>query len=202
MSAREDPKAAVPALLARLGGGDEVAARELLTRYLDDLKAYVHARAGRDLLAKEPSADIVQSVCREVLEDAANGAFAYRDEPRFRAFLFRAALNKIRGKGRFHARERRSARHEVGPGGSDGSTAEALFHTLRTPSRSAAEKEERERFVAAFALLNEQQRTLIQWSYLDGLPHREIAARLAISETYSRTLLARALARLASLATD
>lgn len=200
MNGRPAPPDGVPALLARVGGGDEAAARALLTRYLDPLRVYVHQHAGRELLAKESSVDLVQSVCREVLEDAANGAFAYRDEGQFRAFLFQAALNKIRGKGRFHGRQRRSSRREVEAQGLEPSVADALFANLHTPSRSAAEKEERERFLQAFAQLTEPQQQLIEWAHIDGLSHKEIGARLAISEGNSRVQLARALARLASLA--
>ena len=200
MSGPPSPRDGVPALLARVGSGDEVAARELLTRYLDALRDYVRQKAGRELLAKEASQDLVQSVCREVLEDAANRGFTYRDEGQFRAFLFQAALNKIRGKGRFHGRQRRASRREVQAQALEPSVADALFATMHTPSRSAAEKEERERFLLAFGRLSQQQQRLIEWARLDGLSHREIGARLGLSEGNSRVQLARALARLASLA--
>ena len=190
----------LPALIARVGGGDEAAVRALLTHYLDDLHRYVHQKAGRELLAREASGDLVQSACREVLEDAAKGHFAYRDESRFRAFLFRAALNKIRGKGRFHGRERRNNRREVPVQSTGASVADTLFQTLRTPSHSAVEREERASFLAAFGKLTETQQQMIQWARIDGLSHRDIGDRLGVSEGNSRQLLARALARLASLA--
>lgn len=202
MTSQRAPGDDLPDLIARVGGGDEAAIHELLTHYLADLRDYVHQKAGRELLAKEASVDLVQSVCREVLEEAATGGFRYRDESQFRGFLFQAALNKIRGKGRFHGRQRRSSRREVQAQGLDPSAAEALFQTLRTPSRSAAEREERQRFFAAFGRLTAAQQQVIQWARIDGLSHREIGDRLGLSEGSSRQHLARALARLASLACD
>ncbi len=47
--------------------------------------------------------DVVRSVCRELIE--APRDFRFRSEDRFRVWLFKAALNKIRDKHRFHERD-------------------------------------------------------------------------------------------------
>jgi RNA polymerase sigma factor (sigma-70 family) len=198
--ARGEPD--VPYLLARVGTGDESAVRTLLGEYLGDLQTYVRAHSGRRLLAREASQDLVQSICREVLEDAAAGTFEFRGEKQFRGWLFRTALNKIRSKGRFHGRERRGADREIPVQSLEPAAADALFASLHTPSRSAENREERERFFAAFARLSERDQNLIQWVRIDGLSHAEIAARLSVTEGNSRVMLARALARLATLAAE
>ena len=81
-----------------------------------------------------------------------------------------------------------------------GSIAEALYESFRSPSRVAARREELERFEQAFAELDERGREVIELFHLDGLSHREIGERLGIDEAYSRTVLARAMARLARIA--
>lgn len=178
--------------------GDTPALQALLTAHLDELRGYVVQHTGAQVKAREGSVDLVQSICREVLEDVAQGRVRYLGDREFRAFLFATALNKIRSKGRFHGRLRRRPEAEVAA--DSPSVADALFAQLRTPSASAADREERERFSAAFAALSEQDQLLIQWSRIDGLSHREIAGRLGIKEGYSRTQLGRALARLSLLA--
>src|SRR5688572_26302531 len=87
-------------LYERATAGDAASLDALLTRYLPQLHAYVHVRLSPDVRARESSADVVQSVCRDLL--AERGRFDFRGEERCRAWLFTAALNKIRDKHRFH----------------------------------------------------------------------------------------------------
>lgn len=198
-NAPEDPRAGsdVGPLVSRAGSGDARAVRGLIERYLPDLERFVDQQAGAALRRRESASDLVQSACREALEGLADGRFEYRGESEFRAWLFQVALRKVQQKGRFHGAERRSpaAEIDVSP-----SHAEQLFATLRTPSRSAEDREERRRFAAAFERLDAQQQQMIVWAHIDGLSHRQIAERLGASEGSSRVMLARALSRLAQLA--
>ena len=68
-----------------------------------------------------------------------------------------------------------------------------------TPSRAAEAAEELARLERAFAALEDGEREMLQCFYVEGLAHAEIAAQRGTSEAYSRTLLSRALARLAKL---
>lgn len=54
-------------LLAAVGEGDAEALEEFVTRHLPHLHAYVRLRMGPQLRLREATADVVQSVCREVL---------------------------------------------------------------------------------------------------------------------------------------
>ena len=195
----EDPRAGadVGQLVARAGSGDTQAVHGLIERFLPDLERFVGQQAGAALRRREATSDLVQSACREALEGLAGGGFDYRGEAAFRVWLFQVALRKVQQKGRFHAAGRRAPDAEID---ASPSQAEQLFATLRTPSRSAADREERQRFAAAFERLEASQQQLIVWAHLDGLSHRQIAARLGVSEGNSRVLLARALSRLAQLA--
>jgi RNA polymerase sigma-70 factor (ECF subfamily) len=75
-----------------------------------------------------------------------------------------------------------------------------LFVASGTPSEVAALHEELDRLQEVLEQLPERYAQVITWAQIDGLGHAEIAERLGISETNSRVLLSRALARLASLA--
>lgn len=184
-------------LVARAGAGDVQALHGLIEHYLPELERFVDQQAGAALRRRESTSDLVQSACREALAGLADGGFDYRGEPEFRAWLFHVALRKVQQRGRFHGAGRRSPAAEIHVSPSH---AEQLFATMRTPSRSAEDREERQRFATAFERLDAQQRQLIVWAHIDGLSHRQIAERLGVGEGNSRVMLARALSQLARFA--
>lgn len=175
-------------LLASSGDGDAVSA--LLARYQGPLAAYIRRRRGRQLAQRESESDLAQSVCRELLEDVAGGGLQFRGEAEFRRWLYRAALNKLRMRGRYWHAERRAARLEATASGSGPAVSE-------TPSRVVDLQEQRARLRAAVQRLPQEQRQVVELARFEGLAHREIGARLGISEGHSRVLLARAMAELA-----
>ena len=189
----------VQALVDQATAGDPQALHALLARYLPDLDAYVRRRTSDVLAHKESCADLVQSACREVLEALARDRFEWRGEGRFREWLYRTALHKIQMRGRYFRAQRRDGEREQHPRESSPDPARRVS---RTPSMSAADREDRERFLQALQRLPAAQRQLVEWAHLQGAPHRDIAARLGVSEANSRMLLSRALAQLAKLATD
>lgn len=164
----------------------------LLQRYLPRLHAFVHARLGVALRRRDSTEDIVQSVCRELV--AKRDEFEFRGEERFRAWLFTAALNKIRAKARLHHAGRRDLDREV----------DAIDHgawgdvaNLLTPSVEAVGKETAVIMAAALAQLSEEHREVITLARIVGLPHHVTAEFLERSEDAVRQLLARALVSLA-----
>lgn len=187
-------------LVERASRGDGEAIDELLARHLPHLLGFVRRRAG-ELAAKESSSDVVQSVCREVLEGLADGRVEYRGEQAFRAWLFEAALFKLRNRRRYWRAERRDVARERRLAGADdaGAPLDALAGTSRTPSREAAAHEDRARLAALLEQLPERYRIAVELARIRGLGHAEIAEQLGISEAASRQLLTRALARLATL---
>ena len=50
-------------------GGDAAAIGQLLEQHLPRLRAFVRLRMGAQLRARESASDIVQSTCREILEN-------------------------------------------------------------------------------------------------------------------------------------
>ncbi len=169
--------------------GDRAALEELLSRYLPELRAFVRLHMG-PLAQLEQSGDVVQSVCRVVLEDL--GAFDYRGEAAFRSWLFRACANRIRDHQRHHLRDRRDARRAVALSDS------VVEHVdrMQTPSGDLMRREDLCRLEAALDRLPDDYRRAITLHHFLGLSHKEIAEELGRGEGASRMLLHRALARL------
>lgn len=174
---------------------DQDAIRALLEQHLPGLQAFLRQRMGGACAAKESSADLAQSVCREVLQRLADGRLQYHSAAEFRQWLYNAALFKVQDRHKYWGRERRGAGVEVPP--VDGATTDRRFRSLRTPSQDAILEEKLSRFEAALAELPPEQQRVVVLARIEGRSHREIAAELSITESHSRVLLARALARLA-----
>jgi RNA polymerase sigma-70 factor, ECF subfamily len=176
--------------------GDPSAIAEVLQAYLPRLHQFVRARLGPQLRSREDSVDIVQSTVRELL---AERDFEWRGEVEFRAWLFQAALNKIRAKARFHAAEKRNADLEAVPNGSTLQAFDTLVADQPTPSRVAMAHEEFQRLETAMAQLSEPHREVLTLARIVGLPHALIAKQLGRSEAAVRQLLVRAMAALGEL---
>jgi RNA polymerase sigma factor (sigma-70 family) len=186
---------------ARAVGGDPEARNELLERHLGSLRSYIRVRLGNHLREKETSQDLAQSVCRQVLQGFEG--FDYRGEQSFRQWLLKQAENKIRDRQRYwhrgkRDRDREEFRTEVVAQEGGREVSAAPLHDLCTPSRHVAGREELQRLEEAYARLPEDFRTVIHLARIKGLSHREIADRMGRSVLATRTLLSRALARLAS----
>lgn len=178
--------------------GEPRAVDSLFARNLPPLVAFIRARAGKAIAARESAVDIAQSVFREVLEDV--DRIELKGEGAFRNWLFMQATRKVLDRAKFHARDRRDAAKEiaipeVGP------AADALlecYASIATPSRHAAAKEELARFEAAVQELPDAQRDAVTMSRLMGLSYEQIAQQMGATESAVRGLVARGLAALSS----
>jgi len=184
--------------------GDRAAVERLLERFLPDVRAYVRLRAGPQLRARESNSDLVQSVCREILEHAER--FRHPSEGAFKHWLFTTAQRKIQHRHEYWTAQKRGAAGEVSldaDSGGSGSTATpdlmSRYRRFSTPSGVASLREEVERVESAFDRLSEEHREVISLAYMTGLSRAEIAERMQRSEGAVRVLLHRALARLSGL---
>jgi RNA polymerase sigma-70 factor (ECF subfamily) len=188
------------ALLERARGGDPAAVEALMQSNLPGLRAFIRLRSGQLLRAKESVSDLVQSVCREVLQDLPGAQV--ENEAAFRGWLYTAAHRKILDRRKYWEREMRDAAREQPLEGAPGERERGLlasYGALATPSRHAEVKEEVARIERAFEQLSEEHREVITLARIAGLTHGEIAERMGKSEEAVRQLLARARARLARL---
>lgn len=183
--------------------GDAASLDTLLDRHLPGLLAFVRARVGRKLREREDALDLVQSTCREVLEDVQVKECA--DEADFKRWLYRAAENKIRDRARYHGRDKRDAAR-LRSLDAAGETELACYRrgvaSIFTPSRDAMAREELAALEKALGELPEDYREVILLARVMGLDHASVAAQMGRSETATRSLLHRALARLALLTAE
>jgi RNA polymerase sigma-70 factor (ECF subfamily) len=182
--------------------GDRAAREDLLQRYLPQIRAYVRLRSGPLLRRRESQSDLVQTVCRQLLEDL--GDYRGAAEASFKSWLFTMALRKLADRGRFHGAERRDpAREEaLAPDGPEEGDLLKSYASFCTPSQVAIAREEVVRVEAAFDELPDEYREVITLACVVGLDHRDIAAQLGRSEDAVRKLLWRARARLATRLVD
>lgn len=180
-------------LIARLEANDEGALDALVARCLPRLHAYVRLHMSGPLRAREASLDVVQSICREVLE--ARESFVYQGEGQMISWLLTTAMNKMRERARFLGRQKRALARET----PQDQVAPELYASLLTPSRSAVRHEEIEELESAIGKLTPDHREVLVLARIVGLPHKEIAKRMERTESSVRNLLGRAMTRLAGL---
>lgn len=171
----------------------------ILQRHLITLHAFVRARAGPAVAARESISDLVQSVCREVLEQ--QDRFEFRGEAAFKSWLYTTALRKIIERNRHHRAQKRGFGRQVRATADDGEDRALLeqYATFSTPSMHLAAREQVAAIDEALAQLSEQHREVITLAKIAGLPHDEIGKVMGISEEASRQLLRRALMRLTGI---
>jgi RNA polymerase sigma-70 factor (ECF subfamily) len=190
-------------LVDQARSGDADAVEQLLVRHLPSIDAYVRLRAGKLVRAKESTADVVQSVCREVLEHIED--FDFRGEAQFRHWLCQHALHKILNKKRFYTAEKRDAARELAARSrSSDARSNVLdcYASICTPSRVAAGKEAMEAFERAFGELPEDYRVVISLHRIVGLSFKEIGPMMNRTEGAARNLFNRGVARLSTMLVD
>lgn len=183
------------ALVQRARDGDIEAREALMQAHLPALRGFVRLRLGRALRNREESVDLVQSICGDALADMER--FEYRGPESFKQWLMQRAENKIRSRGRFWGRAKRSGVREIGQGSDDMSDLREVAHGF-TPSRNAAGREELEQLENAFLELSEDDRRVILLSRVAGLDHASVAAEMDRTVLATRSLLSRALAKLSA----
>jgi RNA polymerase sigma-70 factor (ECF subfamily) len=180
--------------------GDRAAVDALLERFLPGLRAFVRLRAGAMIRAKESVSDLVQSVCREVLENV--DQFRYGGEAGFRQWLYTAALRKIGRRWKYYKADKRDAAREVpldrrSSADDEESRLLEAYRSFYTPSHHAGIREELARLEDAFEKLPPDYQEVIVLARIVGLSREEIGQQMGRSEGAVRTLLSRALAQLA-----
>jgi RNA polymerase sigma-70 factor (ECF subfamily) len=160
---------------------------DVLAAALPRLRCFVARRIGRALGGRESPSDIVQSVCRSIVEDGAAGDLASAD---LRRRLFRRARHKLVDSARRHHADRRSVDREQPLAQQDVSNDDA------DPARIVERSDLLARLGAAIDALPPLDREVVVLSSLLDVPHSEIARHLGTTESATRTRLCRALARL------
>jgi len=197
--ARDDDAVHDPeeALLASARNGDAAAVEQLLTQHLPALRAYVRSHLPARLRALESGSDLVNSVCREVLQ--AQEGFEYRGPEAFRGWLYTWAWNKIRDRLRYWAAEKRAPGHDCADSAASISQLAEVYKSCASPSGAAVRNEEILLLEEALERLPEDFREVIALCHLAGLSREEAGARLGgRSAGAVRVLLNRAMVALST----
>ncbi len=184
--------------------GDRAEVERLLQEHLSRLHGFVRLRTGALLRSMESASDLVQSVCREVLEQGHR--FQHDGEEGFRRWLYTAAARKISDRLEYYRAQKRDPGRRVPLQEHDAATSSGglldCYRSFCTPSRMLREEEEVARIEAAFDLLPEHQREVIALARIAGLSHQEIAHQTGRSEGAVRMQLYRGLERLSELLSE
>jgi len=173
-------------LMVATARGDAAAFRSLVERWSPRVLAF----ATRALAQRADAEDVTQ----ETFVRALRAAPRYVPQGRFAAWLFRIAGNLIRAE----LRRRRVRGWLLGRSEPD---AEAILASLPAPRHFDADgplrdAEARALLALGLARLPERQRLAVLLHHLEGLPVRDVAAALAVSEHAAESLLARGMAAL------
>jgi len=185
-------------LILSMQRGDRQAADELMRLHLPGLRAFVRLRAHPALRVRESEEDLVQSVCREVLQDIGN--YEYQGEGSFRNWLFTLALHKIRNKLDYHLAEKRNLGRDRQEDEEERlSRLWDCYSRFESPTQAVVLRERIAQVERAFDRLPEHYREIILKARIIGLSHEEIAREKKSTVEASRALLRRAILRLASI---
>ena len=182
--------------------GDDRAVESLLQQHLPGLRAFVRLQASPMIRAQESSSDIVQSVCREILQHV--DRYQYQGEANFKHWLFTTAMRKLTHRRDYYRAEKRDIARNATPPKPEFSGAEGLleyYSSFTTPSQHAMAREELARVEKAFDELPEHYREVILMARVVGLSRSEIAEKTGRTEGAVGTLLYRAMAELSGLLT-
>lgn len=171
------PEDNVRAFLARIQGGDEDAARELLTRYEAEVRLVVRRQLPRLLRSRFDSLDFLQSVWGSFFRRVRTSSAEFDDSRHLVAFLARAAKNKVIDEYR-RAGSLKHDMHREEPLWDETEGARELTYDRDTPSEVA---EANEALGRLRDLLPGDRQSILDLK-AQGLSSGEVGARLGISE--------------------
>jgi len=183
-------------LVIRAKGGDESARNQLCAAYVERVRRIVRLRMGSELRSKLQSMDIVQDALMAALRDL--DGFSYSSEGDFVRWLSGIAENQIRGNlDQLHAAKRDMRREvplERRLSSTRGQSGQAMHPASQTtPSLIFTRKEDLDRLEQAMDQLKPAHREVIMLARIEGLAHKDIAARIGKSTDAVGMLLSRAM---------
>jgi len=170
-------------LVDRAQGGDREALDALIGMHTDRLRAWIERRVGAQLRAKTEVDDLLQETCLWVTRSIAR--FRWQSEASFYNWLCGIAHHMILKAAKTGADV---ASLHVGQEGAADSAG--------SPSRTLAREERFDRLAKALEGLSPEHQQVVRLARIEGLPVKEIAARLGRSPGAVSQLLARALRKL------
>ena len=190
-----------PELMQRVRNGEPNAVAELAEARRPQLMVYVSRQLGYALRAKVEPDDIVQdAVIRAVRHPH---LFTALDRDPFGVFCHLAQEAIVDAHRRYIDAQKRDAGREVPLQGGGSNSSEGgggllglLVASITTPSKAFSRDEKEIRMWEALGTLPEEQREALRLRYVDGLPTKDIAAKLHKTDGAVRVMLTRSLDKL------
>jgi RNA polymerase sigma-70 factor, ECF subfamily len=164
--------------------GDEMAARQLFDRYVNQVMQLARRRLSQPMARRVDAEDIAQSVFRTFFKRALEGQFQVEEEEDLCKLLARITVHKTLRQIAHHRRAKRDAKVETSE------TQEAMLNRLAggpTPDDAVAFVDELEHFLSK---LQPVERQILEMR-MEGHTNLEIADKLGISDRKIRRLLER-----------
>jgi RNA polymerase sigma-70 factor (subfamily 1) len=186
-------------LVERVRKHDAGALAEFLCASQRPLLAFIDRQVGAALRRKIEIEDVFQEVSAEALRALPEADLTERDP--FGWLCQIAERRIIDAHRRFFGAQKRDAGREVPLGSPGGDTQHAaiidlLVASMTTASQIVSRNAREVKLYSGLASLPEDQREALRLRYLEGLPSKEIAARLGKTDGAVRVMLTRALGRL------
>ncbi len=191
-----------PQLVDRLSRRDPAALADYLSAVRKPLSSFIERKLGAGLRRKVEADDIFQEVSVEAVRALADAELADRDP--FHWLCQIAEHRIIDAHRRFFGAAKRDAGREVPLGSPSGDSQHAaiidmLVVSMTTPTQALSRNQRELRLFEALAQLPSDQREALRMRYVEGMPSKEIAARLGKSDGAVRVMLTRSLGQLQRL---
>jgi RNA polymerase sigma-70 factor (ECF subfamily) len=186
-------------LVGRVRRRDTAALAEFLLANQRPLMAFIERQVGAALRRKIEVEDIFQELSIEAVRALPEADLADRDP--FGWLCQIAERRIIDAHRKFFGAQKRDAGREVPLGSPGGDTQQAaiidmLVASMTSASQIVSRNAREVKLYSALASLPEDQREALRLRYLEGLPSKDIAARLGKTDGSVRVMLTRALGRL------
>ncbi len=189
-------------LAQRVRGHDVAALADYLSLKRNPLSVYIERELGAALRRKVEVDDIFQEVSVEAVRSLAEVEFDHREVFSWLCQLVERRI--IDAHRRYFGAQKRDAGREVPLGSPGGDTQHAaiidlLCVSMTTPTQALSRNQKELHLLAALGKLPAEQREALRLRYVEGLPSKEIAAKLGKSDGAVRVMLTRALGQLQQL---
>ncbi|OWK34514.1 RNA polymerase sigma factor [Fimbriiglobus ruber] len=187
-------------LIDRVRRHDAVALASFLERRKPALFAFVTNRLGSTLRGKLEPADVLQELAVKAIRELPQTDLTGRDPF---GWLCHLAEQCIVDDHRHFAAGKRAAEREVpgnvpvGEGSQD--LVALLAASMTTPTQAVVRNERQQRLLDVLATFPAEHREALRLRYVDGLPTKDVAARLKKSDVATRVLLTRLVQKLQEL---
>ncbi len=161
------------------------------------LLGYIEQRLGAALRSKVEPEDLYQELAVKALRELPQTDLSSRDPFGWLCFLSEQCI--VDWHRHFAAKKRASGREisgniHVGEGSQD--FIAMLAASLTSPTQASVRGERQRRLNEALATFPDDQREALKLRYVDGLPTKDVAARMGKTDVATRVLLSRLIQRL------